>query len=225
MPATGRHRSLAALQRDCRVCRACAETGFPIASTPVFEGGADHRALLIGQAPGAVEAGEGRPWCGRAGRTLRRWLDLDEESFYRLFYCTSVTRCYPGKAASGRGDRLPSAREADLCRAWLDAELRLLRPALVVTAGGLAARRVLGLDRLSPHVGERLALRGAVAIALPHPSGASAWPNDPANSARLERATALVRAELALLAEASAAAVGRHRLRGSGPPGHVPGET
>ncbi len=196
MPAPACHRSLATLQRDCRACRACAEEGFPIASAPVFEGRAGQRALLVGQAPGAVEGVEGRPWRGRAGRTLRRWLDLDEDSFSRLFYCTSVTRCYPGKSPSGRGDRLPSGREAELCRPWLDGELQLLRPALVVTVGGLAARRLLGLERLSGHVGERLMLGDAVAIPLPHPSGASAWPNDPANRERLERATALIRAEL-----------------------------
>lgn len=199
MPAPGRHRSLAALQRDCRACRACAEAGFPIASAPVFEGRAGQRALLVGQAPGAVEGVEGRPWRGRAGRTLRRWLEVDEGTFSRLFYCTSVTRCYPGKSPSGRGDRLPSSREAELCRPWLDAELRLLRPTLVVTVGGLAARRILGLERLSGHIGERFPLGDATAIPLPHPSGASAWPNDAANRERLERAAALIRAELRCL--------------------------
>ena len=44
---------------------------------------------------------ERRPWRGRAGRTLRRWLELEEDEFYATFYCASVTRCYPGKAPSG----------------------------------------------------------------------------------------------------------------------------
>ena len=190
------YRSLAALQRDCRACRACAEAGFPLASAPVFEGRTGQPALLVGQSPGAVEGAEGRPWRGRAGQTLRRWLELDGDAFYEAFYCTSITRCYPGKSPSGRGDRLPAPREIELCRFWLDRELSLLRPTLVVTVGGLAARHVLGLARLTEHVGQLLALGDAVAIPLPHPSGASGWLNLPENRARVARAAALVRREL-----------------------------
>jgi len=66
------------------------------------------RAYMYGQAPGIIEGEERRPWRGRAGRTLRRWLQLDEDEFYATFYCASVTRCYPGRAPSGRGDRTPT---------------------------------------------------------------------------------------------------------------------
>lgn len=191
------YRSLASLGRDCRACAACREAGYPIASGPVFEGHAGQRAILIGQSPGESEGVQGRPWRGRAGRTLRRWLDLDEQAFTAAFYCTSVTRCYPGRSGTGRGDRIPTAVELDLCSFWLAGELRLLRPGLVVTVGGLAARRVLGLERLTEHVGERLCLGEATAIPLPHPSGASGWTNLPENRERLERALALVKGELA----------------------------
>ena len=54
-----------------------------------------------GSRPGRVEAETGLPWQGRAGRTLRRWLRLDEEEFFRRFYCASVTRCYPGPSPAG----------------------------------------------------------------------------------------------------------------------------
>ncbi len=152
--------------------------------------------MLIGQSPGIVEGEEGRPWRGRAGRTLRGWLGLDEEGFYGTFYCCSVTRCYPGRGASGRGDRLPTARELAFCRTWLDEELRLLVPALVVTVGGLAARKVLGIDRLTDEIGARRRLGDAVAIPLPHPSGASGWLNEPSNRVRLDRALGLLSEEL-----------------------------
>ena len=52
---------------------------------------------MYGQAPGIVEGEERLPWRGRAGQTLRRWLELDEETFYATFFCASVTRCYPGR--------------------------------------------------------------------------------------------------------------------------------
>jgi uracil-DNA glycosylase len=193
--ATKRYRSLLALQRDCRRCRACAEAGYPLESPPVFEGRPGQRAYMFGQAPGAVEGAEGRPWRGRAGQTLRRWLDLDEDEFYATFYCASVTRCYPGRAASGRGDRTPTTAEQKLCSFWWQQELRLLQPRLIVTVGGLAARWLLGEKSLEC-IGRRYEVAGAVAIPLPHPSGASGWLNAPANRALLEDALVLVRAEL-----------------------------
>jgi uracil-DNA glycosylase len=193
------YRSLASLQRDNRACRACAEAGYPLQSRPVVSGFSGQRAYMLGQAPGIVEGAEGRPWRGRAGRTLRRWLDLDEDAFYGAFYCASVTRCYPGRAPSGRGDRTPTPREQELCAFWRDWELRLLRPRLIVPVGRLAIRRLLGISGLAGCVGTRHALGDAVAVPLPHPSGASGWLNDPENRRLVERAAGLIREELSSL--------------------------
>jgi uracil-DNA glycosylase family 4 len=194
-----RYRSLASLQRDNRVCRACAEAGFPLESWPVLEGRPSQRAYILGQAPGSVEAVERRPWRGRAGQTLRQWLGLDEAEFYALFYCASVMRCYPGRSPTGRGDRAPTPREQDLCRFWREWEFRLLRPQLVVPVGILAAKQLLGIRSLGECIGEAFALGDAVAVPLPHPSGRNTWLNEPANRARLGRATARIRDELARL--------------------------
>jgi len=197
------YRSLASLQRDQRLCRACVEAGHPLESLPVVAPLAPHppRAFLFGQAPGIVEGEERLPWRGRAGKTLRRWLDLDEETFYATFYCASVTRCYPGRARSGRGDRTPTPEEQGLCDFWRKWELTLLRPRLIVSVGGLAARRLLGLRSVTEVVGTRHELDGGViAIPLPHPSGASSWLNAPENRAKVAVATELVRVELARLA-------------------------
>jgi uracil-DNA glycosylase family 4 len=188
--------SLSALQRANAACRLCAEAGHPIEPAPVFSGRAGQRAYLFGLAPGGVEDGVGLPWQGRAGRTLRRWLELDETSFFAAFYCASVTRCFPGPSPSGRGDRLATRHEQDLCDGWARDELRLLRPDLVVTVGGLAARRLLGIVRLTDAVGKSYQLGDAIAIPLPHPSGASGWLNDGANRARLGKALTHVRREL-----------------------------
>ena len=191
------YRSIASLQRDNRICRACEEEGFPLESLPIVQPYEGQRAYMFGQAPGVVEGRERLPWRGRAGRTLRRWLDLDEEAFYATFYCASVTRCYPGKAPSGRGDRTPTPHEQELCSFWRDWELRLIRPGLIVPVGGLAARRLLGLKSVTECVGSRFELDDAVAIPLPHPSGASSWLNNPANRARVTEAVGLIRQELA----------------------------
>jgi len=189
------YRSLASLQRDNRACRACAEAGFAIESRPVLEGNAGQRAYLLGQAPGVVEGEERRPWRGRAGRTLRRWLGLDEDAFYTTFYCASVTRCYPGRAPAG-GDRTPAAREQELCSFWREWELRLLKPRLIVPVGGLAIRQLLGLRSLDAGVGQSFDHGEAIAVPLPHPSGVSRWMNDAKNQQRVERAVELIHAEL-----------------------------
>ena len=193
------YRSLASLQRDLARCRACAEAGYPLESLPVRAPFADQRAYMYGQAPGIVEGEERLPWRGRAGRTLRRWLELDEDAFYATFYCASVTRCYPGRAPSGRGDRTPTPREQELCEFWRDRELELLRPGMIVTVGGLALRRLLGLTQLTECIGLRYELDGIPVIPLPHPSGASSWPNLPANRERLELALRLVKEGLTTL--------------------------
>jgi uracil-DNA glycosylase len=192
------YRAVASLQRDTARCRACVEAGFPLESLPVRAPFAAQRAYMYGQAPGIVEGEERLPWRGRAGQTLRRWLELDEESFYATFFCASVTRCYPGRAASGRGDRTPTPREQELCQFWRDWELELLRPRLIVTVGGLALKRLLGVSgSLTDCIGCRYELEGIPVVPLPHPSGASSWPNVPANKARLQRALELVHGELA----------------------------
>jgi uracil-DNA glycosylase len=197
---TGRsYRSLASLKRDQRRCRACVDAGYHLESWPVTAPGEGQRAYLFGQAPGIVEGQERLPWRGRAGRTLRGWLELDEDEFYATFYCASVTRCDPGRAASGRGDRTPTSTEQRLCDVWREQEFRLLRPRLIVTVGGLAARRLLGTSSMGEAVGRRYELGDAVAIPLPHPSGASSWLNVPENRARVTDAVAVIRDELARL--------------------------
>jgi uracil-DNA glycosylase len=194
------YRSITSLQHDTAHCRACVEAGYPLESLPVRAPYSGQLAYMYGQAPGIVEGDERLPWRGRAGKTLRRWLDVDEDTFYATFFCASVTRCYPGRAPSGRGDRTPTPREQELCTFWRNWELELLRPKLIVTVGGLALRRLLGVSDLTAAIGERFEHSGgAPVVPLPHPSGASSWPNVPANRKRLDSALELVRAELSRL--------------------------
>ena len=204
------YRSIASLQRDNRVCRACVEAGYPLESFPVVSAYTGQRAYMFGQAPGVVEGQERRPWRGRAGRTLRRWLAMDEDTFYATFYCASVTRCYPGRPVSGRGDRTPTPREQELCSFWREWEFRLIRPRLIVPVGGLAIKRLLGVSGLAECIGRRYevvdAAPGAVAVPLPHPSGASAWLNSLANRALVEQAARVIHEELVRLESTPAGA-------------------
>jgi uracil-DNA glycosylase len=175
------------------------DAGFPLESLPVRNDYTGQRAYLFGQAPGPVEGHERRPWRGRAGQTLRRWLGMEEDEFYATFYCASVTRCYPGKNPTGKGDRVPTPREQELCEFWRDWELELIQPRLVVPIGGLAIKRLLGRTQLAGTIGERFEVRNAVAIPLPHPSGVNLWLNSRENRALVERAASQIREELATI--------------------------
>jgi uracil-DNA glycosylase len=161
---------------------------------------------LVGQAPGKSEVGDRRPFAGRAGRTLFRWLEragIDECTARGHIYIAAVTRCYPGPSPSGRGDRVPSPRERQLCASWLDRELVLIRPVLVIPVGRLAIGCFIGgrsLDQIIGHVHSSPRMSSAArVIPLPHPSGASAWVNNRANRDLLDRALALLGREFAAL--------------------------
>lgn len=175
-----------------RTCRRCIDAGYPVTPRAVFSGVGTARVMVVGQAPGATEAEVGRPFNGPSGRRLFGWLaeaGWDEAGFRAEQYMTAVTKCYPGKAAGGKGDRVPTRTEQRLCAPYLEEELRLVDPELVIPVGGLAVRRFLGPVRLAAVVGECLRdEEGRWIVPLPHPSGASLWLNRPENRDRVARA-------------------------------------
>jgi uracil-DNA glycosylase len=187
-------------------CRKCGHRDPGV--VPILSPARAPKVMLIGQAPGQVEtsAGERRAFAGRAGKTMFRWLDrigVDEATFRSRVYIAAVTRCYPGPHPSGRGDRVPSRFEQEQCSTWLESELAIIRPKLLIPVGKLAIGKFLDpapLDQIIGRVHEVSFAGGrARAIPLPHPSGASSWVNAPAHRELLERALELIGAELAVL--------------------------
>ena len=198
-------------------CTLCVESGHIPFALPMFQGAPGQRLMLVGQAPGERELGPRKPFAGRSGAELARWAGRagfrDDDHFRSLTYITSVTKCFPGKASSGGGDRRPSGVEVAQCRPWLQAQLELVRPAALILVGGLAhdafavtAKRPLeslvgmAIDVAGTDHGPAL-LRGAGVppgaprpfhVPLPHPSGASRWLNLPAHREQLERALAVL---------------------------------
>lgn len=156
------------------------------------------RVMLVGQAPGKTEAGGGKPFAGRAGRTLFSWLQragIDEPTARERIYISAVTRCYPGPSPSGRGDRVPNPEERSNCSSWLDAELRIIRPALIIPVGRLAIDALIGALPLDEVIGREFAGAAgtsSVLVPLPHPSGASSWIHAPGHGELLDRALALI---------------------------------
>jgi uracil-DNA glycosylase family 4 len=188
------------LQAEMRACRRCLEAGYDIVPGAVFSGPAPAALMLVGQAPGVTEAQVKRPFNASSGTRLFQWLavaGLEEGDFRRNYYMTAVTKCYPGKQAGGKGDRRPTRAEQRLCRPFLEQEIALVQPRMMLAVGGLAIETLLGRPlRLADAIGRVFEVDGRWVLPLPHPSGASLWPNKPENQARLERALALLSQEL-----------------------------
>jgi uracil-DNA glycosylase family 4 len=192
-PTMADYPDIEALHAALSRCRLCAEAGHRIESQPICSGKQSARLMVIGQAPGASEAHLGHPFGGDAGQRLFRWLERagwDEETFRRTCYITSVTKCFPGSNPKGEGDRVPSAAERKLCRPWLEGELALVQPEVIVPVGRLAVDLFYPSKvRLGDVVGESAVdAEGRHVVPLPHPSGASRWLNDPINVGRVEQA-------------------------------------
>src|SRR5205823_3320963 len=113
------------------------------------------------------------------------------EEFRRVTYIAALMRCFPGRNPRGTGDLRPPPAGIANCAHWLDAELRMLRPRVLIPVGQLAIVRFLGHGSLESRVGKKFGER-PVMVPLPHPSGQSRWLNDPENRERLTHALALI---------------------------------
>jgi uracil-DNA glycosylase len=190
--------ALIQLQCDLSACTRCVAAGYIPDARPVFRGKAGHRQMIVGQAPGARGHQTGVPWSGVSGDVLRTWFaraGYPAGAFLDTWYFTSLTKCFPGKVAGGKGDRAPSAAERTLCAPWLEGEIELVRPELIVTLGRLAADALIPGTRrgaLGEVIGKvwmvDLGYGEIPAVPLPHPSGVSRWLNDGANRILVERA-------------------------------------
>ena len=213
----GAEREWVELHHDILACTRCADAGHIPFALPMFQGLPGQRLMLVGQAPGERELGPRKPFAGRSGAELARWAVRagfrDDDHFRSLTYITSVTKCFPGKARTGGGDRRPSGAEVLACRTWLEGQLALQRPRLLLLVGGLAhgafavtagtplealigsvfdasgrdhGSSILGGEGVPPDVSLPFHLP------LPHPSGASRWLNLPAHRDQLARALAVL---------------------------------
>ena len=159
-------------------CRRCPRMLPP----PVSGGAILSKVMLVGQAPGVREPVLGKPFAWTAGRTLFRWFEdfcnLSEMEVRSQIYFAAVCRCFPGKTTSG-GDRVPAPDEIRNCSTWINDEIDLLQPELVIPVGKLAIGQFLPFEKLDQVVGRSFRLRrrhrAIDLIPLPHPSGASPW--------------------------------------------------
>ena len=195
LSAVRRLEALREVQRAIRALRLPGLVGPPVHGPPVLA-----RVFLLGQAPGPHEARFGRPFAWTAGKTLFSWMERSfgatEVEFRDRVYMAAVVRSFPGKTSAG-GDRVPSPEEIGASRGFIEREIEILRPRLLIPVGRLAIEQVLGKDvELRLVVGRQLRVRyhgvPMDVICLPHPSGASTWFKMEPGRALLARALRLL---------------------------------
>jgi DNA polymerase len=168
------------LLRDiARGCQACDlyKTG---TQTVFGEGRRSARAIFVGEQPGDSEDKVGRPFVGPAGKLLDKALEaagIDRD----VVYVTNVVKHFKWTARGKRRlHEKPNAREIAACRPWLDAEIALLKPRVVVCLGATAAQALLGKSfKVTQMRGQILSAGFAPAVmATVHPSSLLRAPDD-----------------------------------------------
>jgi uracil-DNA glycosylase len=186
-----REAEIASLHARIVACRACQAAGFITSATPIRHRWTPRQqTMIVGQAPGAQTEAKRFHFAGPGGVLLGRWLvsaGYDPDHWRDACYITSLTRCFPGKSSKGKGDRKPSPAELRLCQPFLDAELRLVQPRIVLAVGGMAIEHFLGKQPLDAVVGTMPEVDGRLVLPLPHPSGVSRWLNDPDHQRLVQR--------------------------------------
>jgi uracil-DNA glycosylase len=191
MAASAKQRSLDRHVARLRRCRRCPQ----MKSTPVSGGAIVSDVMIIGQAPGPREPTLKRPFAHTAGQTLFRWFEqfcgMNEAAVRAKIYFAAVCRCFPGKSAGGT-DRVPGPGEIRNCAPWMNEEIEILKPRLIIPVGRLAISEFIDCEKLEMAIGRSFRGRRAQhvfdLIPLPHPSGASPWHKIPPGRQLLEKA-------------------------------------
>ncbi|HEY8176949.1 MAG TPA: UdgX family uracil-DNA binding protein [Gemmatimonadaceae bacterium] len=165
--------SLRTLREAARTCRGCKL--WMVGTQTVFgEGPLRARVMIVGEQPGDQEDKEGRPFVGPAGRLLDA--ALEEAGIDRgTVYVTNAVKHFKwerGEKTKRRIHKKPSDGEVRACRPWLDQEMRLVKPEVVVCLGATAAQALLGKSfRVTQSRGQKVAVPFADAVfATVHPS-------------------------------------------------------
>ncbi len=138
--------TLAELAVKIHACRACPLGAFRIQAVPGV-GSPDAKVMFIGEGPGFQEDHQGEPFVGRSGQLLDKIMESIGLSS-RTVYIANIVKCHPMKNPAdpeSRGnDRPPTPEEMQACRGWLEAQIRAIKPKVIVTLGAVPAKALLG---------------------------------------------------------------------------------
>ena len=194
-----RLRSAAAGCRGCHLWEKATQTVFG-------EGGTSLRLMLVGEQPGDQEDLSGHPFVGPAGRILNYALDKARLDRSQIYVTNAVKHFKFESRGKRRIHKKPTTLEIRACQPWLEAEIQVLHPELIVCLGATAAQSLLGPQfRLTESRGQVLASSlGPKILATVHPSSLLRVPDEVTRRRELEQFTQdLMRVREALSATAA----------------------
>lgn len=155
--------------RECKSCELCAGR-----TNLVFgEGKKDADIMLIGEGPGENEDLQGRPFVGRSGQLLDKFLASVDLSRDRNVYIANMVKCRPPK------NRDPKPEEQDMCIKWLREQFKIIRPKIIVCVGRISAQRLIDKDfRVTKEHGIFYDRGGTLMMGTYHPAAILRNPNN-----------------------------------------------
>jgi DNA polymerase len=156
---------LAALAKRVAACTRCKELAASRTQTVFGTGNVNARLVFLGEAPGADEDRQGKPFVGRAGQLLTDMIEKGMKIRRQEVYILNILKCRPP------GNRTPATEEADNCREYLDGQLAILRPQFICCLGACAAQNLLKTTAsISQMRGRLFDYQGARVLCTYHPA-------------------------------------------------------
>jgi uracil-DNA glycosylase family 4 len=156
--------ALAQIQKEVSACTLCGLHSLRKKAVP-GEGPSDAEILFIGEGPGFHENEQGRPFVGAAGKFLEELLGSIQMRREQVFIC-NVVKCRPP------GNRDPQPEEIEACRSYLDRQIAVLHPLIIVTLGRFSMARYFGTAKISAIHGRASQVGGEFVVAMFHPAAA-----------------------------------------------------
>jgi DNA polymerase len=178
-PLVPPHPTLPKLVEAARACTAC--DLYKSGTQTVFgEGSRNSLVMLVGEQPGDKEDLQGRPFVGPAGALLDRALEDAGIDRTRVYVTNAVKHFKWEPRGKRRIHKKPNAMEIAACRPWLDSEIQVVKPRVIVCLGATAAQALLGKDfRVTQRRGELIdSASGSRVVATVHPSSILRAPDE-----------------------------------------------
>ena len=168
-PAGEKAEAIAALREQALACLKCAHLVKARKNVVFGVGSIDAELMFVGEAPGADEDAQGEPFVGAAGQLLTRVIQamgLSRQSVY----IANILKCRPDTPGQAYGNRKPTPEEMQTCIPYLQAQIDLIQPKVMVALGGTATEGLLGLGGITKLRGHWQTYRGIPVMPTYHPS-------------------------------------------------------
>ena len=165
----GKAEALAALREQALGCGKCEPLAKARKHVVFGVGNIDAELMFVGEAPGADEDAQGEPFVGAAGQLLTKIIQAMGLS-RQMVYIANILKCRPDTPGQSSGNRKPTPEEMETCIPYLQAQIDLIKPKVLVALGGTALEGLLGLSGITKLRGNWQTYRGIPLMPTYHPS-------------------------------------------------------